>query len=397
MDVWKSSVINAMQLKIFLNLQRLDWIIITFNYLGQNVKTAEVLSAENPYKNKGKRYLEHKIYYEKNKIQINEKAKKRHQIKYQKKPPRIIKRKVSTIKNSIISILFENKLSKTVLSLLKKLPYTKEQLKLNIESKFEPWMNWNNFGSYFKSKWKNDDSSTWTWAIQFLHNLPLKLNIKIPSEEFDKYICFENIKPISSLELAKIKCKKHYENNKNSIKEKRKKYVKQNKNKIAAKAHIEYLKNRDENLKYHKNYREKNKKKISEKKTIYTRQKLKTDMSFKLRRTLSSAVYIALKRNSSAKNNVSILKFLPYSMQELKEHLEKQFESWMNWNNWTNYNPKTWKDEDQTTWTWNIDHIIPQCDLKYTSMNEENFFKCWALSNLRPYNAKLNIIEQDRK
>jgi hypothetical protein len=84
-------------------------------------------------------------------------------------------------------------------------------------------------------------------------------------------------------------------------------------------------------------------------------------------------------------------------MEELKQHLEKQFEPWMNWNNWTNYNPKTWKDEDLTTWTWNIDHIIPQCDLKYTSMDEENFFKCWALENLRPYSAKLNIIEQDRK
>lgn len=362
-------------------------------------KNCRNIERRKPPKNKSKRYLEYKIYYEKNKAQINEKAKKRHQIKYQKKSPRVIKRKISTIKNSIISILFENKLSKTVLSLLKKLPYTKEQLKLNIESKFEPWMNWNNFGSYLKSKWKNDDPSTWTWTIQFLYELPLSLNIQIPSEEFGKCISFENMKPISSLEILKEKRKKNYEKTKNDpiVIEKRKEYIAKNKDKIAAKNYIKYRKNRDENLKYHKNYRAKNKEKITKDKNKYYKRKIKTDVNYKLRRTLSSSIYIALKRNNSTKNNLSILKFLPYTMEELKQHLEKQFEPWMNWNNWTVYNPKTWNDNDLSTWTWQIDHIIPHCNLKYTTMNEENFFKCWALENLRPYSSKLNIIEQDRK
>ena len=45
---------------------------------------------------------------------------------------------------------------------------------------------------------------------------------------------------------------------------------------------------------------------------------------------------------------------------------------------------KTWNDNDQSTWTWNIDHIIPQSTLPYTSMDDEIFKKCWALENLRP-------------
>jgi hypothetical protein len=58
-------------------------------------------------------------------------------------------------------------------------------------------------------------------------------------------------------------------------------------------------------------------------------------------------------------------------------NLEKQFEPWMNWQNHGVY--KNWDDNDQSTWTWQIDHIIPQSDLPYTSMEDENFKKCWAL------------------
>ena len=77
----------------------------------------------------------------------------------------------------------------------------------------------------------------------------------------------------------------------------------------------------------------------------------------------------------------------------LKQHLENQFESWMTWNNWGRYSLDTWKDDDQATWTWQIDHIIPQSDLPYSSMEDENFQKCWQLNNLRPLSAKQNILD----
>ena len=69
----------------------------------------------------------------------------------------------------------------------------------------------------------------------------------------------------------------------------------------------------------------------------------------------------------------------------------------MTWNNWGPYNAKQWKDDDSSTWTWNIDHIIPQSDLPYLSMEEENFRKCWALSNLRPLSAKQNNYDGTTK
>lgn len=53
----------------------------------------------------------------------------------------------------------------------------------------------------------------------------------------------------------------------------------------------------------------------------------------------------------------------------------------------------TWKDDDITTWTWQIDHIVPQSDLPYTSMEDDNFKKTWTLDNLRPFPAKQNWLD----
>jgi hypothetical protein len=60
---------------------------------------------------------------------------------------------------------------------------------------------------------------------------------------------------------------------------------------------------------------------------------------------------------------------------------------------WGKYNYKNWNDNDPTTWTWQLDHIVPQASLPYTSMKEENFRKCWELTNLRPYSAKQNLLD----
>jgi hypothetical protein len=113
----------------------------------------------------------------------------------------------------------------------------------------------------------------------------------------------------------------------------------------------------------------------------------------KISRHVSNFIRCGLKKKSSNKNGVSCRKYLPYSFQELREHLEKQFEPWMSWNNWGRYDVKTWDDNDQATWTWQLDHIISQSKLLYSSMEDENFKKCWALENLRPLSAKQNLLD----
>jgi hypothetical protein len=77
-----------------------------------------------------------------------------------------------------------------------------------------------------------------------------------------------------------------------------------------------------------------------------------------------------------------------------EKHIEDQFEPWMSWENHGNYDPSTWDDEDPGTWTWQIDHIVPQSKYNYTSMEDEAFQQCWSLDNLRPLSAKRNVEEQ---
>lgn len=98
-------------------------------------------------------------------------------------------------------------------------------------------------------------------------------------------------------------------------------------------------------------------------------------------------------KTSGNKKTGSILNHLPYSIEDLKFHIESQFEPWMNWNNWGVYRPDTWLDENHDTWTWQIDHIIPRSDLPYDSMKHPNFLKCWNLDNLRPLSSKENILD----
>jgi hypothetical protein len=146
-----------------------------------------------------------------------------------------------------------------------------------------------------------------------------------------------------------------------------------------------------------KQYYYNNKEKVIKKCNEYKKNKLKNNVSFRLRNRISKSISSALKINNCNKGGKSFLKYLNYTIEELKSHLESLFESWMNWNNWGSYKVSTWDDNDPSTWTWNIDHIQSQSKLPYASMFDENFKKCWALENLRPYSAKQNIIDGSRE
>ena len=107
-------------------------------------------------------------------------------------------------------------------------------------------------------------------------------------------------------------------------------------------------------------------------------------------------LHISIVRSMKHGNQSFIWNFLPYDVQSLRLHFESQFESCMNWNNHGVYSNKTWIDNDVTTWTWQVDHIIPQSKFLFNSVRDEDFYKCWDLVNLRPYSSKQNKIEKYR-
>lgn len=126
------------------------------------------------------------------------------------------------------------------------------------------------------------------------------------------------------------------------------------------------------------------------------KRRIEARPDLRLNRVIKAHLNRMLKRLGLRKTQTSFAYF-PYSAIELRTHLESQFEPWMNWDNYGRYNVTLWDDEDPLSWTWQIDHIIPQHELLYRDITDENFKKCWALSNLRPFPAKQNVIDGARK
>lgn len=203
-----------------------------------------------------------------------------------------------------------------------------------------------------------------------------------------------------------LDCNKVY--NKNYHKQ----YREKNKEKLTKYQQERYSNNIDKFINYSKNYnanhknkkkqydviyRQQNKEKIDNRIRKYRKKRRQYDICYRLRHSVSGSISSYLKLNGGSKNKNSCLQFLPFSIQELKQHLEKQFEPWMNWENRGIYHIKTWNDNDSSTWKWQIDHIVPHSKLPYKSMDEENFQKCWALDNLRPYSAKQNLLDSNRR
>ena len=206
---------------------------------------------------------------------------------------------------------------------------------------------------------------------------------------------------LDNVKKLKEKNKDYRKNNKDKIKKREAEYRKNNPEKIKIKKQREYNKNKKRYEEYSKQYQIENKEQIKESNRKNDKKKRENNPEFKLRKIISISIRNCLFNNGANKKGISCLKYLEYTPKELRDHIELQFKEpgneWMTWDNHSIYNKKTWKDDDKSTWVWNLDHIIPQSKLQYSSMEEENFKKCWSLSNLRPYSAKQNLIDRDRR
>lgn len=191
------------------------------------------------------------------------------------------------------------------------------------------------------------------------------------------------------------RCKERYHKNIDQAKEDKKKYYQENKEQILQDRKGYHQENKKQRSEYNKEYREENKETLSlRSKEYYKENKIqilhyrktyeyerrKNDPIFRTRKIVSAMIGKMLRNNYSSKNGSSCLLYLPWTPIELNQHIEKQFESWMTWANRGKYDPKTWNDNDQSTWTWQIDHIVPHSTFKYTSMDSQEFRDCWALS-----------------
>ena len=107
----------------------------------------------------------------------------------------------------------------------------------------------------------------------------------------------------------------------------------------------------------------------------YYRVRYKQDIKFRLKRLLRSRMNLALTNNQKSGHS---LELLGCSIDELKVHLEQQFEPGMTWNNYGE---------------WHIDHIIP-CNY-FDLTKEENQRICFNYRNLQPLWAEENNKKHD--
>lgn len=183
-------------------------------------------------------------------------------------------------------------------------------------------------------------------------------------------------------EKIKEKNRKQYIKNIEEQKEHSKKYRKENPEKVK-KYMKKYRKENSEKIKkISKKYKKKNYEKYKEYNRKYNNNKRSINIHCRLRHNVSSSMRIKLKRHLFSKNKQSTFSFLPYTVDELKQHLEKQFEPWMNWSNYGNGKGK-----------WSIDHKIPDCNFNYRNVKDKEFQKCWSLGNLQP----LDFIKNSTK
>ena len=186
-------------------------------------------------------------------------------------------------------------------------------------------------------------------------------------------------------ERKKAYHKVYYEVNKQTLNDKQKAYNKVNKDKIKA-----YNKVNEDKIKaYKKDYYQDNKDKIKEyldankdkirvKKNNYFKNRLKTNIQYKLSHNLRNRLNIAINRNQKIGSAVDDL---GCSIPELKVYLESKFQPGMTWDNWSDVG-------------WHIDHIKPLASFDLT--DRKQFLEACHYTNLQPLWAKDNLIKSDK-
>lgn len=111
----------------------------------------------------------------------------------------------------------------------------------------------------------------------------------------------------------------------------------------------------------------------------YHRRRRQSDPAF----ALNNRIRCAIKRaTNGTKSGRSWSHLVGYGVDELMAHLEKQFVKGMGWHNRN---------------MWHVDHIVPLSAFDFKSVDCPDFKRAWALTNLRPLWAELNLVKNAKR
>lgn len=171
------------------------------------------------------------------------------------------------------------------------------------------------------------------------------------------------------------KKREHLARNKKCINAKRKIFREQNKEKLAKQKHKSYLRNKEKILQKQTIYNAKNRAKINIRKAKWSRERIKSNVEYKLQRNLRNRLWYILKRGEE-KRKGSAVRDLGCTVAELKIYLEKQFKPGMTWKNYSYRG-------------WHIDHKKPL--MLFDLSDRKQFLKAFNYKNLQPLWMKENL------
>ena len=103
---------------------------------------------------------------------------------------------------------------------------------------------------------------------------------------------------------------------------------------------------------------------------IYAKEKerIKTDLNYKLRRWISCRIGMAV-RNQSSNKSYKTISLLGCTIPEFRSYIEKQFEPGMTWNNWSRKG-------------WQLHHIIACAHFNLVEPEQQKL--CFNFTNMKP-------------
>lgn len=128
-----------------------------------------------------------------------------------------------------------------------------------------------------------------------------------------------------------------------------------------------------------RNWQKQNPEKVTTYRRNYMKNRGARDQDFYMRKALASRIRQALRKKCGLKSKKT-MDLIGCSVQELRKHLEKQFQPGMTWENWSISG-------------WHIDHIRPCASFDLTDPIQQA--QCFHYTNLQPLWAKDNMIKKD--
>lgn len=196
---------------------------------------------------------------------------------------------------------------------------------------------------------------------------------KYRSKNKEKAKTYQDIYRSQNGEKMQTYQKEYYIKNKDRVLKRMKNHLLENKEKVKESHKKYYLKNKDKITAQVIKYRSENKESFRKYHLTYHRNRMKTDINYRLGILLRLRLHDAVKNNFKAG---SAVRDLGCTISELKFYLEGQFKDGMTWENWSLYG-------------WHIDHKLPLAFFNLT--DREQFLKAVHYTNLQPMWATDNL------